>query len=983
MAAKDDEDELLRSVALRNAQSVLHARRLAEQELVSAKEALERKTTELAHSLAMMRATLESTTDGILVTDGAGKVTDFNRKYEAMWQVPRAALDSRNHRTLLEVHSRRFADPRQLLARVAEIYATSPPETFDLLELADGRAFERCSRIQFVDGRNVGRVWSFRDITERRQAEQALQRQTEWLRVTLFSIGDAVITTGADGRVASLNPVAEALTGWAQTDARGMLLGEVFHIVNEQTRLPVENPATKALQEGRIVGLANHTVLIAKDGSEYAIDDSAAPIRDDTGTVVGAVLIFRDITARRRDEVQARQSAAQFRQLADALPQIVWTARPDGFIDYYNERWYEFSAFSRDAFGDQSWKPILHPDDLQRCEETYYKCIQTGCHYQIEYRFKDRATGGYRWFLGRAYPVRDEQGQIVRWFGTCTDIDDTKRAEETLRFLADASATLAELTDYNSTLQKVASLAVPHFADWCAVDMQEPDGSVRRLVVTHVDPGKVQLAEELHRRYPPRPSDASGVTRVLRGGESEWAAEIPDALLAAAARDEEHLRLARELGLRSYICVPLRSRGRTLGALTFVTAESGRAYDAADVRAAEDLAHRAVIAVENATLLAALKDSDRRKDEFLAMLAHELRNPLAPIRNAVQIYRGKGPAVPDLQWATDVIDRQVDQMTRLVDDLLDVSRITRGKIELRRERAELATILTSAVEASRPLIEKWGHDLTVTIPPEPIYLDVDVTRVAQVVLNLLNNAAKYMDEGGRIWLAADQDGDSAVIRVKDSGVGISPEMLPRVFDMFSQEDRSLERSQGGLGIGLTLVQRLVEMQGGTVEARSDGPDKGSEFIVRLPVARDAESHKGRAAEGRNDELYVPLKHRILVVDDNRDAADSLGMLLRMMGNEVATAHDGLEAVGAAATFHPEVILLDIGLPKLNGYEVARRIRAQPGGDKMVLIALTGWGQDEDRRRTKEAGFDQHMTKPVEFDALKRALTRLSGHRPSG
>ena len=301
-------------------------------------------------------------------------------------------------------------------------------------------------------------------------------------------------------------------------------------------------------------------------------------------------------------------------------------------------------------------------------------------------------------------PIHDASGRVIGASKIARDVTARKRLEQTTLFLADASAALAEVTDYESTLQKVAGLAVPAFADWCAVDMKESDGSVRRLAVVHADAAKVQLARDLQRRYPPHSSDSFGLMKVLRTCKPDWAAEIHPNQLAEVVRDAEHLQLVRELGLRSYICVPLHSRAKTIGALTFVTAESGRTYTASDLQAAEDLAHRAVIAIENATLLSTLKESDRRKDEFLAMLAHELRNPLAPIRNAVEILRKQGPHATDAQWARDVIDRQVDQMTRLIDDLLDVSRITRGKIELRRERTQLGTVVASAVEASRPLI---------------------------------------------------------------------------------------------------------------------------------------------------------------------------------------------------------------------------------------------------------------------------------------
>ena len=383
---------------------------------------------------------------------------------------------------------------------------------------------------------------------------------------------------------------------------------------------------------------------------------------------------------------------------------------------------------------------------------------------------------------------------------------------------------------------------------------------------------------------------------------------------------------------------------------------------------------------ERANLLAALKESDRRKDEFLAILAHELRNPLAPIRNAVQILRAKGPPVPEMSWATDVIDRQVHQMSRLVDDLLDVSRITRGKIQLHKERIELAAVVKSAVEASRPLIDKGRHEFTVTMPPEPIPLDADLTRLSQVFLNLLNNAAKYTEQGGRIWLTIEREGDQVLVRVKDTGIGIPREMLPHIFDMFTQVDRSLERAEGGLGIGLTLVQRLVERHGGTVEAHSEGPGKGSEFVVRLPIATEAEGKKTHGPGGDAEDSTVESRRRILVVDDNRDSADSLGMLLRTLGNEVRMAHDGLEAVAVAAAFQPDVVLLDIGLPKLNGYDVARRIRDQRGKG-VVLIAVTGWGQAEDRRLSREAGFDHHLTKPINLGALQKLLTAARSSRP--
>jgi CheY-like chemotaxis protein/two-component sensor histidine kinase len=406
--------------------------------------------------------------------------------------------------------------------------------------------------------------------------------------------------------------------------------------------------------------------------------------------------------------------------------------------------------------------------------------------------------------------------------------------------------------------------------------------------------------------------------------------------------------------------------------MTFATAESSREFDENDLRTAEDLARRVVIAIENANLLAMLKDGDRHKDEFLAMLAHELRNPLAPIRNAAEILKVEAPPNGNLRRATTVIERQIDQMNRLIDDLLDVSRITRGKIELRKEHVDLASVVNHAVDASAPLIERGGHRLHVTLPAEPVYFAADPARLSQVLANLLNNAAKYTNQGGTIELSASRDGDSVVLRVRDNGIGIPPGMTTRIFELFTQVDRSLERSEGGLGIGLTLVQRIVEMHGGVVECHSAGPGTGSEFTIRLPVVDDVR----RPRETGNSAVRIPtpVPRRVLVVDNNHDAADSMAMLLRMTGNHVHTAYDGDEALRAVSSFEPEIVLLDIGLPTINGYEVARQIRTQDGGSKRLLIAMTGWGQAEDRRRSKEAGFDEHLTKPVEFGVVQRIMS---------
>jgi PAS domain S-box-containing protein len=375
-----------------------------------------------------------------------------------------------------------------------------------------------------------------------------------------------------------------------------------------------------------------------------------------------------------------------------------------------------------------------------------------------------------------------------------------------------------------------------------------------------------------------------------------------------------------------------------------------------------------------------LQEADTRKNEFLALLAHELRNPLGPIRHAVKILGARAPSPEELRWATSIIDRQTEHMTRLVDDLLDVARITRGTIELRRDRVDVAAIMRAAVEASSALIEKSRHQLRITPPPEPLYVEGDATRLTQVIANLLDNAAKYTDPGGRISVSAGREGDVVVIRVRDTGIGISPEVLPRIFDMFTQAQVPLERSQGGLGVGLSLADKLVRLHGGTVSAYSGGPGAGSEFTIRLPAAPKAPRPAAQNAPA--PATAAPQKLcRVLVVDDNEDSADSLAMLLRIMGYETKTAHDGEQALTVADEYRPDVAILDIGLPKVNGYDLAKEIRQKPWAKDTVLIALTGWGQQEHRRRSAESGFDHHLTKPVEFDVLQEILAAAERRRP--
>ncbi|OAI41620.1 hypothetical protein AYO40_02900 [Planctomycetaceae bacterium SCGC AG-212-D15] len=369
----------------------------------------------------------------------------------------------------------------------------------------------------------------------------------------------------------------------------------------------------------------------------------------------------------------------------------------------------------------------------------------------------------------------------------------------------------------------------------------------------------------------------------------------------------------------------------------------------------------------------ALRESDRRKNEFLAILAHELRNPLAPLRNGVEVLSRHSTPDPTVLKIRGIFDRQVQQMARLLDDLLDVSRIAQGKVMLQKERIGLTSLLTHAAQMSEAVLKSRELHFEVVPPPADAWLEGDRVRLTQVITNLLNNAAKYTDRGGHVWLEGAREGNDVVIRVRDTGVGISAELLPHIFDLFTQAEWPADRSQGGLGIGLALVRRLVEMHGGRITASSAGTGQGSEFLVRLPAVPPTAAGESPSSSRADGDGSTAPRRRILAVDDSADAAESLALLLRLQGHEVRVAYDGTTALKAAAEFQPEVVLLDIGLPRLDGYQVAQRLREQEGGDRLLLVALTGYGQDEDRQHSAAAGFDSHLVKPVDLELLRQIL----------
>jgi len=546
-----------------------------------------------------------------------------------------------------------------------------------------------------------------------------------------------------------------------------------------------------------------------------------------------------------------------------------------------------------------------------------------------------------------------------------------EQATRRLAFLAEATGKLASSLDVAAATSELARLVVPAIADVSVLSLGDEDRP-DRVEVAWCDasvPGGVAI-RPLEALPPGWLCDAVSRCR------QRASAEVVNAPPGASTPGVD----TQGAVVEAY-CVPLTARGRTLGVLALGLHAASRRFDFDTLTTAADLAGRAAISLDNALLYRKIHEEDRRKNEFLAMLAHELRNPLAPISNAVHLLTVQEHDPGRLRWARDIIGRQLKQLVRLVDDLLDVSRITRGKIDLKIDTVDAAALVASAVETSRPMVDQLEHTLTLLLPQGPLRLRGDFARVSQILANLINNAAKYTPRGGRISVSAQREGADAVFRVRDSGMGIPTEFLSTIFEPFTQVDRTLDRSQGGLGIGLTLVRSLVQMQGGTVAAHSAGRDQGSEFVVRLPALPDHPDVVTATADTGTRPEPSAAGLRVLVVDDNRDVADTTATILRLSGCDTHVAYDGPAGLDAVERLQPDAVLLDIGLPGLDGYQVAARMRAQPAHRKTLVVAVSGYGQEEDRQRSKAAGFDYHVVKPIDPAVINGLLGSLRESRP--
>lgn len=778
-------------------------------------------------------------------------------------------------------------------------------------------------------GQMVGGINMLVDITERKEAEQAQAH----LAAIVASSSDAILSKTLRGIITTWNASAERIFGYTADE----MIGQSILRLIPPDRQYEEDQILARLKAGERIE-HYETVRQRKDGQHIDVALTISPIADRHGTIIGASKIVRDITERKRAEQALRESEQRFQLAALATNDAIWDWDLKTNRIWWNEGAQTLFGYAPEQVGSNVswWHENLHPDDRDRVIAGLHAVIDdSAAFWREEYRFR-RADGSDVFVFDRGYVIRDEAGKALRMIGAIQDLTERKRAEELLlkhtrqlALITDAAPVFIAHCDAESRFKFVNKAYAQRF------DLR-PEECIGKSLAEIVG----QAAHQAFSKY---------INTVLRGEPVEFDLTVPYAVIGDRFM---HCSYAPELD----------ADGKVIGFVAALVDITERKRIEEALRSSEET----------------LKEADRRKDEFLAMLAHELRNPLAPIANAVHLLRHERSENPTQLEARAIIERQTARLARLVDDLLEVSRITTGRIRLHMEQVEISGIVERAAETVRPLVEQHRHTLSISLPPNPIWLSADAARMEQVLVNLLNNAAKYTDDGGRIELTAQAEGNDVVLRVRDTGIGIPPDLLPRVFDLFTQSERSLDRSHGGLGIGLSVVQRLVSMHGGTVTAKSI-VGEGSEFTVRLPAARPVLTHRQAPLHQTDDRTVRPL--RVLVVDDNVDAAQSLAMLLEVSGHVAWLAHDGLAALEAASSYRPHVVLLDIGLPKLDGYAVAARLRNDPLHRDALLVAMTGYGQAADRERGREAGFDHHLVKPVDFANVEQVLTEASKKLP--
>jgi|GEM_PF-200309 len=766
----------------------------------------------------------------------------------------------------------------------------------------------------------------------RRRAEEALNKQlaaeSEKLRV-LFEQAPSfmAVTRGPEHVFELANAAYMKLTG--SRDLIGKPVRQAFPEVEGQGFFELLD---EVYASGEAFSAKDASLLVRRmpdaPPAERFLDFIYQPVIDENGAVSGIFVEGFDVTERKLATQALQENEARLRQLANTIPHLAWIANPDGWVHWYNDRWYQYTGSTLEQMQGWGWQKVLSPEMLPAVLEAWNRSIATSAPFEFTCTLRG-ADGEYRPFFTRAAPLRDASGRIVQWFGTNTDVSSLEKAEKALR---ESQEKLNE------------GLAAGRMVVW------EWD----------LESGKMQASVNVQEVFGAQWTDNASRREQIHPEDRPLMEQAVSNAMACCGQYHQVVRVIRPDNgkivwseVRGKVNCDAHGKPQSI---------SGISLDITERKHAEE----------------ELLQADRRKDEFLAMLAHELRNPLAPISTAAQLLKFVRLDERRVRETSEIIARQAQHMSSLIDDLLDVSRVTRGLIVLAREELDMKVIAAEAVEQVRSLIRERHHRLALHMPADPVWVQGDRTRLVQMIANLLNNAAKYTLDGGEIELRLEASDILAQIKVRDNGIGMSPDLLPHVFELFAQGQRSPDRSQGGLGLGLALVKSLAELHGGGVAARSEGPGHGSEFVLSLPrlqapAAPDAACAEGKGSAAKN--LAKPL--RIMIVDDNVDAANSLAMLLQAEGHQVTVEYSAQDALEHVQLEAPQVIVLDIGLPDMDGNALARRIRSLPQTANATLVALTGYGQEQDRAQSKAAGFDHHLVKPADSAALAQLLTQIA------
>jgi PAS domain S-box-containing protein len=813
----------------------------------------------------------------------------------------------------------------------------------------------------------------------RRNAEEAVRQSEVRLHTTLRDIGDAVLSTDADGSVRFMNRAAETLLGWKLDEVQGRPLDGVVVFLSEANRERVENPVARIVREETATAHPDPAIVLSRRGQEIAIDQCAAPIRDDAGRILGVVLVLRDVTERRRVEDALRASEARYRAIVEDQTELVCRFTTDRTLTFVNAAYAQYLGRTPEVLVGESLLAVVHPNDRERVSHVLDSLGPDRLVVSVENQ--SMVASEVRWTQWIARALCDLDGRVVEVQAVGRDITDRKRAERALEqsaldleSRARQQAAVVRLgqralagTDLKTLLGEATNLLCATLGvEFCKVLEVAATGPHLWMRASVGWPSRATpLGFEAH--------DGSQLDLVLKTREPVIVEDFDETGFSDAP-------LFRKRGIVSGMSVVIHGGDRPYGVLGVHTRRR-RTFTRDDVNFLQGIANilaeamaRAHAETERAELLkraqearVAAEKANQAKDEFLAMLSHELRNPLAAITNASRLLEESDHPDERTAHLGSIVARQGEHLTRMVDDLLDVSRLSSGKIVLRRDPVDMKDVVGRSVASFSEAGRLDRHQLDVDV--KSVFVQGDATRLEQIVRNLLDNALKYTPPGGRVEVTVERQGDVMALHVRDTGVGIAPEILPHIFELFVQAQRSLDRAQGGLGLGLTLVRRLVEMHGGTVSACSGGSAQGSQFEVRIPVA---ETEAG--SRPSSSPPAASARRRILVVEDNPDARETLVMLLESWGHHVEQAENGEAALERVARTTIEVALIDVGLPGMDGYALARALRANPTSAHLRLVALTGYSREEDRRRAHEAGFDAYLVKPVDPQALTNALS---------